>query len=245
MPASIEALPLQYGLKGEDVSEVTGDTFRGRPSNRSFKLRGVRGTPAQADAYEQQWALFGIDKEADIDLTQHFSDSEKIVVEIGTGMGEATAVIAERFPETGFLTFEVHVPGVGALLNKITNKKLTNVRIVQDDARVYLERHLKDHSLDGVHLYFPDPWPKRKHHKRRIVQPEFIELISQKLKTGGYWHIATDWVPYAEWIMELVALNPDFSGGEIEKPEFRPTTRFEGQGISKGHRVTDLWYIKK
>ena len=227
------------------VSEVLGDTFRGRPSNRSFKLRGVRGTPAQADAYEKQWALFGIDKDSDIDLATVFPNSERYIVEIGTGMGEATAIIAEHFPSSGFLTFEVHVPGVGALLNKITNKRLENVRIVQDDARVFLDRHLPDHSLDGVHLYFPDPWPKRKHHKRRIVQSEFIELISRKLKPGGYWHIATDWLPYAQWIEELVALNPDFEGGEIEKPEFRPTTRFEGQGISKGHRVTDLWYTKR
>jgi len=227
------------------VSDVSGDTFRGRPSNRSFKLRGVRGTPAQADAYEKQWALFGVDKELDLDLPTLFQDSKRYIVEIGTGMGEATAIIAERFPETGFLTFEVHVPGVGALLNKITNKGLTNVRIVQDDARVFLDQHLADHCLDGVHLYFPDPWPKRKHHKRRIVQPDFIELLSRKLKPGGYWHIATDWVPYAEWIEELVNQNPNFSGGEIIKPEFRPTTRFEGQGITKGHRVTDLWYLKK
>lgn len=227
------------------MSEVNGDTFRGRPSNRSFKLRGVRGTPAQADAYEKQWAMFGIDKELTIDLKHVFPEAQRYIVEIGTGMGEATAIIAEKFPTSGFLTFEVHVPGVGALLNKITNKGLANVRIVQDDARVFLDQHLADHTLDGVHLYFPDPWPKRKHHKRRIVQPEFIELISRKLKPGGYWHIATDWVPYAEWIRELVSLNSDFEGGEIEKPEFRPTTRFEGQGISKGHRVTDLWYIKK
>ena len=227
------------------MSDVSGDTFRGRPSNRSFKLRGVRGTPAQADAYEKQWALFGVDKELDLDLPTLFQDSKRYIVEIGTGMGEATAIIAERFPETGFLTFEVHVPGVGALLNKITNKGLTNVRIVQDDARVFLDQHLADHCLDGVHLYFPDPWPKRKHHKRRIVQPDFIELLSRKLKPGGYWHIATDWVPYAEWIEELVNQNPNFSGGEIIKPEFRPTTRFEGQGITKGHRVTDLWYLKK
>jgi tRNA (guanine-N7-)-methyltransferase len=226
------------------MDEVVGDSFRGRPSNRSFKLRGVRGTEAQAIAYRDEWSLFGVDKESDIDLQALFPTSHRYVAEIGTGMGEATALIAEKFPETGFLTFEVHVPGVGSLLNKIKTMGLKNVRIVEDDARVFLDRHLGDHTLDGVHLYFPDPWPKRKHHKRRIVQQDFVELIARKLKHGGYWHVATDIVEYATWIKELIDANPDFSGGVVSKPEFRPLTRFEGQGIGKGHEVTDLWYTR-
>jgi len=165
-------------------------------------------------------------------------------MEIGTGMGEATAEIAATFPEIGFFAVELHKPGIGSLLGRINEMQLKNVRIVNDDARVVLENLVPNESIDAFHLYFPDPWPKNKHWKRRIVQSDFIELIAKKLKPEGYIHIATDWVPYAEWIQDLFSKTQSFHGGEIEKPDFRPTTRFEGQGLRKGHRVTDLKYFR-
>jgi tRNA (guanine-N7-)-methyltransferase len=166
-------------------------------------------------------------------------------MEIGTGMGEGTALIAATFSEIGFIGVEVHKPGVGALLGHIERLELKNLRLMSEDAHIILREHFADKSFDGFHLYFPDPWPKRRHFKRRIVQPEFLELIHSKLKDGGYIHIATDWVPYAEWIEETFAATPLFEGGKIERPEWRPLTKFEGQGIRKGHLVTDLKYFKK
>ena len=165
-------------------------------------------------------------------------------MEIGTGMGEATAEIARTFPETGFIGVELHRPGLGALLNKINEYQLTNLKLMSEDARVLLEENFQDQSLDAFHLYFPDPWPKVRHRKRRIVQDEFVSLIHRKLKPGGYIHIATDWVEYAEWIKKKFENSKLFTGGEIERPQFRPISKFEGQGIIKGHKVTDLKYFK-
>ena len=220
-----------------------------RPANRSYKLRGTRITAAQESATDQFWSEFGIS----VDGVEHpdpvipaeiFPDSQQVIMEIGTGMGEATAEIARTFPDVGFLAVELHRPGIGALLARIAEMKLQNIRIINDDARVVLENLIPDQSISAFHLYFPDPWPKKKHWKRRIVQADFVELISRKLQPGGYIHIATDWVPYAQWIVNLFEKSDSFSGGAIEKPEFRPTTKFEGQGLRKGHEVTDLKYFK-
>ncbi len=220
-----------------------------RPANRSYQLRGTRITQAQQNATNAFWETFGIAVEGvenpdPIIPSQIFPDAERVIMEIGTGMGEASAEIAATFPETGFLAVEVHKPGIGALLVRINDLGLQNIRIINDDARVVLEHLVPNESIDAFHLYFPDPWPKTKHWKRRIVQPDFVDLIAKKLKPGGYIHIATDWVPYAEWISELFEKSSLFQGGEIAKPEFRPTTKFEGQGLRKGHRVTDLKYFR-
>jgi tRNA (guanine-N7-)-methyltransferase len=220
-----------------------------RPTNRSYKLRGTRITQAQEIATEKYWQVFGIDVDANpnpepIIPGEVFPNSEKIIMEIGTGMGEATAEIAELFPTFGFFAVELHKPGIGSLLARMSEKNLTNIRIVNDDARVIMQYLLPDQSIDAFHLYFPDPWPKNKHWKRRIVQPDFIELIAKKLKSEGYIHIATDWVPYAEWIVNLFSKSELFEGGEIPKPDFRPLTKFEGQGLRKGHKVTDLKFVK-
>ena len=215
-----------------------------RPSNRSFRLRGTRMTDGQAVAYEKYWDAFSLPADQKINPREVFPQAKSIVMEIGTGMGEATALIAKTFPEIGFIGVELHKPGLGSLLNRIEEFELKNVRLICEDARVLLEQNFPDNSLDGFHLYFPDPWPKVRHWKRRIVQDDFIELIHKKLKPGGYIHIATDWVPYAEWIAKKFEASKLFTGGVIERPEFRPISKFEGQGIRKGHLVTDLKYFK-
>ncbi len=220
-----------------------------RPANRSYMLRGTRITQAQQTATEKYWGEFGISVDGiesppPIVPMNYFPNSQARIMEIGTGMGEATAEIAAQFPEIGFFAVELHKPGIGALLVRIAESDLKNIRIINDDARIVLEYLVPDQSLDAFHLYFPDPWPKSKHWKRRIVQSDFIELIAKKLKPGGYIHIATDWVPYAEWIEELFNQSSLFQGGIIEKPDFRPTTKFEGIGLRKGHEVRDLKFFK-
>jgi len=215
-----------------------------RPDNRSYKLRGDRQTLAQENAYKRSWEKFGLDLAGTIDPVALFPGCSSYVMEIGTGMGEGTALIAEKFPENGFIGVEVHRPGVGALLGYIERMGLQNLRLMEEDAHIILRDHFADQTFDGFHLFFPDPWPKRRHYKRRIVQPEFLDLIHSKLKAGGFIHIATDWVPYAEWIEEIFTQSPLFTGGVIERPEWRPLTKFEGQGIRKGHTVTDLKYFR-
>jgi tRNA (guanine-N7-)-methyltransferase len=215
-----------------------------RPDNRSYKLRGDRQTLAQENAYNRSWEKFGLELAGTIDPAVLFPGCSSYVMEIGTGMGEGTALIAEKFLETGFIGVEVHRPGVGALLGYIERMGLANLRLMEEDAHIILRDHFADHTFNGFHLFFPDPWPKRRHYKRRIVQPEFLSLTHSKLKSGGYIHIATDWVSYAEWIEEIFTQSPLFTGGVIERPEWRPVTKFEGQGIQKGHKVTDLKYFK-
>jgi len=215
-----------------------------RPHNRSYKLRGARGTAAQEAAYATLWATFGVNPEGILNLRDLFPNSKRIVMEIGTGMGEATAEIVKNDPETGFLAVEVHKPGVGGLMNMAFKNGSSNLRIIEEDAHLVLQHWIADNSLDAIHLYFPDPWPKQHHKKRRIVQEPFLQLISPKIKDGGYIHIATDWVEYATWIGNVFEKSNLFSGGIIERPEFRPVSKFEGQGLRKGHVVTDLKYFK-
>ena len=212
---------------------------------RSYKLRGRRITEGQQEAWDRLWPVFGIEHSAKkINLTELFPDSKRIVMEIGFGMGEATAQIALADPTTGFLAVEVHRPGIGKLLSRIEALELKNVRTIEGDAFEVFEEMITDHSLDGVHLFFPDPWPKARHFKRRIVNQEFIAAVAAKLKPGGFLHIATDWHPYAEWIAEEFTKQSFFTGGEIERPDWRPLTRFEDQGINKEHPVADFRFIK-
>lgn len=214
-------------------------------SVRSYRLRGSRITRSQASALERFWPLYGIEiPQGKLDLPALFPDSEKIIMEIGFGMGEATALIGRDYPNDGFLAVEVHFPGVGKLMARIEELGLKNIRIMETDVHPLFEEHLEDQSLDGIHLFFPDPWQKKKHNKRRIINPEFLSLIAPKIKAGGFIHIATDWVPYAEVIEEVFASSAVFEGGVVDRPEWRPLTRFEGQGITKDHQVTDLRYIK-
>ena len=217
-----------------------------RPSVRSYSIRGSRITQAQRAAKDELQAIYGIAiEEKKVNLKEIFPTSEKIIMEIGFGMGEATAIIAKNHPNNGYIAVDVHPPGIGKLLGRIVENGLTNLRVIEDDVHIILPHMFEDESLDAIHLYFPDPWPKKKHNKRRIVNAGFLALIHPKLKKGGYIHIATDWVPYAISMQEVFAASTLFSGGVIEKPESRPVTRFEGQGIDKDHQVTDLMYFRK
>jgi tRNA (guanine-N7-)-methyltransferase len=216
-----------------------------RPSVRSYSIRGSRITDAQREAKTALQSIHGIAfKQEFIDLGQIFPKSDAVIMEIGFGMGEATAIIAKNHPNNAYIAVDVHPPGIGKLLARIVENDLTNLKVIEDDVHVVLQHMIVDESLDGIHLYFPDPWPKKKHNKRRIVNEGFLQLIHPKIKKDGFIHIATDWVPYAMSIKEVFAASPLFTGGVIDKPEWRPVTRFEGQGIDKDHAVNDMLYTK-
>jgi len=212
---------------------------------KSFRLRGKRMTRAQNAALIRSWGRFGIKFGTSIDLDNLFPDAKEVIVEIGFGMGDATAEIAKAHPENGYIAIEVHPPGIGKMLSLIEEHELTNVYIIEGDAIEILQTMFADHCINGFHLFFPDPWPKLKHNKRRIVNAEFLALIHQKLKSGGYINIATDWVPYAEWIRDAFSASVDFTGGEVARPDWRPYTKFEGKGLAKDHRVSDFHYKAK
>jgi tRNA (guanine-N7-)-methyltransferase len=215
------------------------------PSVKSFKLRGTRITSAQLQAREELWGDYGIDFQTKLlDLHSLFPGALKVILEIGFGMGESTITIAKNSPETGFLAVDVHQPGIGKLLAGIEESGLRNIRVMDEDAHLVLSSMIPNERLDGIYLFFPDPWPKTRHHKRRIVNENFIELAGSKMKADGFLHIATDWVPYAEWIKGEFAKSSRFEGGEVTRPDWRPLTRFEDQGLRKEHKVTDLLYKK-
>jgi tRNA (guanine-N7-)-methyltransferase len=217
---------------------------------RSFVLRQGRVTKGQANALETQWPKYGVEYGLQgIDLNQVFGrkDSKKIL-EIGFGMGETTAKIAQTLPDFDFLAAEVHTPGVGALLKLIEELALTNIRIIQHDVVEVLQNMIADASLDGVHIFFPDPWHKKRHHKRRLIQAEFVKLLCTKLKIGGYLHVATDWQEYAEWVLEVLnaELQLQNTASEYaEKPNYRPLTKFENRGIKLGHGVWDMVFTRR
>lgn len=215
-----------------------------RPTVRSYSIRGSRITVAQRQAKTALQKVHGIEfKQEIIDLKAIFPKADKVIMEIGFGMGEATAIIAKNHPDNAYIAVDVHPPGIGKLLSRIDEDKLSNVKVIEDDVHVVLEHMFADQSLDGIHLFFPDPWPKKKHHKRRIVNESFLRLIHPKIKKGGFIHIATDWVPYATSIQEVFSNSDLFAGGVIPKPEWRPVTRFEDQGIDKDHAVNDMYYV--
>jgi tRNA (guanine-N7-)-methyltransferase len=216
-----------------------------RPSVRSYSIRGSRITEAQRAAKDALQMVHGIEfTQQEITLSEIFPTSEKVIMEIGFGMGEATAIIAKNHPNNGYIAVDVHPPGIGKLLARIVENDLTNLKVIEEDVHVVLQHMIPNESLDGIHLFFPDPWPKKKHNKRRIVNEGFLALIHLKIKKGGFIHVATDWVPYAESIQQVFAGSTLFTGGVIEKPDWRPVTRFEGQGIDKDHAVNDMMYIK-
>ena len=215
-----------------------------RASNRSYSLRGNRMTRAQTLAMAQSWDQYAIEIKSELNLNQIFPEKTKVIMEIGSGMGEATAQIAKANPQVGYVAVEMHSPGLAALLILINQMELENIKLIREDATYLLANHIPDNSLDGIHLLFPDPWPKNRQHKRRIVQSEFIEMVGRKLKPGGFIHIATDWQPYANWIKSRFDANPSFTGGIVARPSWRVLSKFEGQGLKKGHSVTDFRYIK-
>ena len=215
-----------------------------RASNRSHSLRGNRMTRAQTLAMTQSWDRYALEIKSELILNQIFPEKTKVIMEIGSGMGEATAQIAKANPEVGYVAVEMHSPGLAALLILINQMELENIKLIREDATYLLANHIPDNSLDGIHLLFPDPWPKNRQHKRRMVQSKFIEMVGRKLKPGGYIHIATDWQPYADWIKVRFDNSESFSGGVVDRPSWRVLSKFEGQGLRKGHQVTDFKYIK-
>lgn len=217
---------------------------------RSFVLRQGRLTKGQARALETGLPKFGISYKPElIDLNAEFTrESSKKILEIGFGMGETTAKIAQTLQDYDFLAAEVHTPGVGALLKLIEELALTNIRIIQHDVVEVLRHMLADASLDGVHIFFPDPWHKTRHHKRRLIQAEFVKLLCSKLKTGAYLHVATDWQEYAEWVLEVLNAEPQLQNtaeNYAQKPSYRPLTKFENRGLKLGHGVWDMVFIRK
>ncbi|MFA7349800.1 MAG: tRNA (guanosine(46)-N7)-methyltransferase TrmB [Methylotenera sp.] len=217
---------------------------------RSFVLRQGRLTKGQARALETVFPRFGITYSPELlDLNATFNRTgSKKILEIGFGMGETTAKIAQTLPDCDFLAAEVHTPGVGALLKLIEELALTNIRVIQHDVVEVLQNKLADASLDGVHIFFPDPWHKKRHHKRRLIQAEFVKLLCSKLKVGGYLHVATDWQEYAEWVLDVLSVEPQLQNtadSYAVKPAYRPLTKFENRGIKLGHGVWDLVFTKR
>ncbi|BAU84847.1 tRNA (guanine-N(7)-)-methyltransferase [Streptomyces laurentii] len=215
---------------------------------RSFQPRRSRVTTGQAEALLKRWPDWGLDIDGArvLDLDEMFGGLP-VVLEIGFGMGEATAQMAAADPGTGILAVDVHTPGQGNLLGLADRNGLTNVRVANGDAIILLREMLPPESLAGCRVYFPDPWPKARHHKRRLIQPDFLTLLAPRLVKGGLLHCATDWEPYAEQMLEVLTAHPDFEntqadGGYAPRPGFRPLTRFEGQGLDKGHVVHDLLF---
>ncbi|MEW1719501.1 tRNA (guanosine(46)-N7)-methyltransferase TrmB [Streptomyces sp. NPDC093109] len=215
---------------------------------RSFQPRRSRVTTGQADALRRTWAAWGmdIDGQRELDLNAMFGGLP-VVLEIGFGMGEATAEMAAADPATGILAADVHTPGQGNLLRLAEERGLENVRVANGDAIILLREMLPAASLAGLRVYFPDPWPKSRHHKRRLIQEEFLTLAAGRLRPGAVLHCATDWEPYAEQMLAELTAHPGYEntapgGGYAPRPAFRPLTRFEGQGLEKGHAVHDLLF---
>ena len=214
---------------------------------KSFVRRAGRTTTGQAKAFEDLGPRFVLPyAAAPLDADAAFGRSAPLVLEIGFGMGEATAHIAGVLPDTNFLCCEVHEPGVGALLKRIGEPELTNLRILAHDAVEVIDHMLPEASLDGVHIFFPDPWHKTKHNKRRLVQPALVAKLAARLKPGAYLHCATDWEPYAIQMLEVLGAEPllqntaTAANGYAEKPAYRPLTKFENRGLRLGHGVWDL-----
>jgi tRNA (guanine-N7-)-methyltransferase len=219
---------------------------------KSFVLRQGRLSKAQQNAIDTQWPRYGVEFEPKpLDFTELYGRDVPTYLEIGFGMGASLAQMAENHPERNYLGIEVHRPGVGALLKEVSERDLTNVRVMNYDAIEVLDKMIPDSALAGVYLFFPDPWHKKRHHKRRIVQPEFVAKIAQKLQPNGIFHLATDWENYAEHMMEVMSQAPDFENTQDEpdaftpRPDERPLTKFEARGQRLGHGVWDLVFRKK
>jgi tRNA (guanine-N7-)-methyltransferase len=216
---------------------------------RSYVLRPGRIGPGQQRALAELGPRYQLPFAAQpLDLAAIFGRSAPVVLEIGFGMGDATAQVAAAQPQTDFIGVEVHPPGVGALLQRIVERDLANLRIVQFDAVPVLEQMLAPGLLSGAHVWFPDPWHKTRHHKRRLIQPPFAALLASRLAPGGYLHCATDWQPYAEQMLEVLSALPALANtagtGYAPRPDWRPQTKFEARGLRLGHGVWDLLFRK-
>lgn len=232
--------------------DSTGREEAGRRPIRSFVIRGGRLTDGQARALEQHWPRYGIEcppKGERLDYQVLFGRSAPVIAEIGFGNGGATWRMAQDYPDQDFIGIEVHRPGVGHLLLALEQNDVSNVRVACEDAVEFMNEAIPPASLAGVRIFFPDPWPKKRHHKRRIVQPAFIACLADSMAAGGVLHLATDWAPYAEHMVEVISANPSFrnlaeNGDFSDRPAWRPETRYELRGKRLGHEVFDLLYEK-
>ncbi|MEI6717695.1 MAG: tRNA (guanosine(46)-N7)-methyltransferase TrmB [Betaproteobacteria bacterium] len=218
---------------------------------KTYVLRAGRMGPGQTRAFEQFGAKFLLPfKNERLDVVASFERQAPLILEIGFGMGDATAKIAQTRAGDNFLCCEVHAPGVGALLKRCGEEDIGNIRIVQHDAIEVMDFMLGENSLDGVHIFFPDPWHKSRHHKRRLIQSPFVNRLALHIKQGGYLHLATDWAPYAEQMLQVLSAEPLLKNtakdpsGLAEKPSYRPLTKFENRGLKLGHCVWDLVFEK-
>jgi len=225
---------------------MTGPAPARRPAIRSYVLRAGRTGPGQQRALDELGPRFLLPfRRAPLDFSATFGRNAPVVMEIGCGMGDATVQVAAAAPDTDFIGVEVHEPGVGALLKRIGEEKLSNVRVLRHDAVEALEHMVAPASLAGVHIWFPDPWHKLKHHKRRLIQPPFISLLISRLAPGGLLHVATDWEPYAVQMLEVLSAAPGLANacdGYAPRPPGRPLTKFEARGLNLGHGVRDLMF---
>jgi tRNA (guanine-N7-)-methyltransferase len=215
---------------------------------KSFVLRQGRVSPAQRRACDTLLPVFGIPyKIALLDLDEIFGRPSEKYLEIGFGMGETTAHIAAANPDHDYLAIEVHTPGVGALLKTIGEEEIRNIRIAQHDAVEVLTHMIANDAFHGAHIFFPDPWPKKRHHKRRLIQAPFVSLLTSKLKQGGYLHVATDWEEYAQHILAVLSVEPKLKNSAdhfAPRPAYRPQTKFEARGLRLGHGVWDIVFRK-
>jgi len=216
---------------------------------RSYVLRQGRMSPAQQRALDVLLPCLGFAYAPEpLDFAAAFGRIAPVTLEIGFGMGETTAAIAAAHPERDFLGLEVHGPGVGALLNRVDAAGLTNVRVIQHDAVDVVAHMIPPASLAGIHVYFPDPWPKKRHHKRRLLQPSFVHALAQRLAPGGYLHAATDWDDYAQEILTTLSAEPLLANTVLDfapRPAWRPLTKFEARGLQLGHGVRDLVFRRR
>jgi tRNA (guanine-N7-)-methyltransferase len=216
---------------------------------KSFIRRQGRATVGQKQALENHWDKYCLSPQDEFDLLKAFGRQAPLIVEIGFGNGASLAEMAAANPDLNYLGIEVHRPGVGHLMMLLEERGISNVRIYHHDAIEILEQKIPDHSIAGVHLFFPDPWHKRRHHKRRIVRPSFLELLNKKLAPGGYFHAATDWEDYAKDMLATLSAdaglkNASPSGDYCPRPDYRPLTKFENRGLGLGHGVWDLVFTK-
>ena len=241
-----------YNFCMEDDTNLAALPAAHRPI-RSFVLRQGRMSPAQTRAVDTLGPTFLLPfiLAEPLQAATIFGRHAPLIIEIGFGMGEATAAIARALADKNFIGIEVHTPGVGALLKLIGEEKLDNLRIIQHDAVEVLTYMVPDDSLAGAHIFFPDPWPKKRHHKRRLIQPAFVRLLVRKLHSGGYLHLATDWEDYAHHMLDVLAgepaleNTPDAVCGFAPRPHYRGSSSFERKGLAKGHGVWDLLFLKK
>ncbi|MDO4227874.1 tRNA (guanosine(46)-N7)-methyltransferase TrmB [Neisseria sp.] len=225
------------------------ETAEHKRSIRSFVLRQGHMTAAQQRAIDTLWPQFGLDYRAEqADLNAAFGRTNPKVLEIGFGMGTATVEIAKRLPQTDFLAIDVHGPGVGNILKLIEEENVGNIRVMRHDAVEVVENMLADGSLDGIHIFFPDPWHKKRHNKRRLIQTPFVAKLLPKLKSGGYIHLATDWEEYAVQMLEVLNGFDSLQNTAADyapTPDYRPETKFEARGKRLGYGVWDLVFVRK